>query len=147
MSGNGIRPNTLCSFFSQQMRWARGSTTLFTTKNFWTSNLTWFKYYKLAFAVRSIIYGSLLLRFWAKAKYGFNVQHVMVVQAYAYLTAIKDRLLGIELLWAASGNRKAHKRNKYRNMGILYWLWTIVNFGGVVAAVTYYWLLSRDQAP
>ncbi|KAL2181164.1 uncharacterized protein P884DRAFT_304024, partial [Thermothelomyces heterothallicus CBS 202.75] len=102
----------------------------------------WFKYYKLAFAVRSIIYGSLLLRFWAKAKYGFNVQHVMVVQAYAYLTAIKDRLLGIELLWAASGDRKAHKRNKYRNMGILYWLWTIVNFGGVVAAVTYYWLLS-----
>jgi cellulose synthase/poly-beta-1,6-N-acetylglucosamine synthase-like glycosyltransferase len=36
----GICPNTPRSFFSQQMRWARGSTTLLTTKHFWTSNLT-----------------------------------------------------------------------------------------------------------
>ncbi|KAL2130109.1 hypothetical protein VTI74DRAFT_6888 [Chaetomium olivicolor] len=170
----GICPNTPRSFFSQQMRWARGSTTLLTTKHFWVSNLTvmqkicylcgllyysavslgifispipgtlllffrpeWFKYYNLAFAIPSIIYGSLLFRFWAKAKYGFNVQHVMVVQSYAYLTAIKDRLFGIELLWAASGDKKAHKSNKYRNMRILCWLWTIVSVGGVVAAVAY----------
>ncbi|KAK4123123.1 glycosyltransferase family 2 protein [Parathielavia appendiculata] len=170
----GICPNTPRSFFSQQMRWARGSTTLLTTKHFWVSNLTlmqkicylcgllyysavslgifispipgtlllyfrpeWFKYYNLAFAIPSIIYGSLLFRFWAKAKYGFNVQHVMVVQSYAYLTAIKDRLLGIELLWAASGDKKAHKSNKYRNMRILCWLWTIVSVGGMVSAVTY----------
>ncbi|KAG7291071.1 hypothetical protein NEMBOFW57_001081 [Staphylotrichum longicolle] len=170
----GICPNTPRSFFSQQMRWARGSTTLLTTKRFWVSKLTlmqkvcylcgllyysavslgifispipgtlllffrpeWFKYYNLAFAIPSIIYGSLLFRFWAKAKYGFNVQHVMVVQSYAYLTAIKDRLFGIELLWAASGDKKAHKSNKYRNMRILCWLWTIVSVGGVVAAVTY----------
>ncbi|KAK3295401.1 nucleotide-diphospho-sugar transferase [Chaetomium fimeti] len=170
----GICPNTPRSFFSQQMRWARGSTTLLTTKHFWVSNLTfmqkicylcgllyysavslgifispipgtlllflrpeWFKYYNLAFAIPSIIYGSLLFRFWAKAKYGFNVQHIMVVQSYAYLTAIKDRLFGIELLWAASGDKKAHKSHKYRNMRILCWLWTIVSVGGVIAAVTY----------
>lgn len=36
----GICPNTPRSFFSQQMRWARGSTTLLTTKHFWTSNLS-----------------------------------------------------------------------------------------------------------
>jgi cellulose synthase/poly-beta-1,6-N-acetylglucosamine synthase-like glycosyltransferase len=36
----GICPNTPRSFFSQQMRWARGSTTLLTTKHFWVSNLT-----------------------------------------------------------------------------------------------------------
>ncbi|KAK4237943.1 hypothetical protein C8A03DRAFT_15562 [Achaetomium macrosporum] len=171
----GICPNTPRSFFSQQMRWARGSTTLLTTKHFWVSNLTfmqkvcylcgllyysavslgifvspipgtlllffrpeWFKYYNLAFAIPSLVYGSLLFRFWAKAKYGFNVQHVMVVQSYAYLTAIKDRLFGIELLWAASGDKSAHKKtNKYRNMRILCWLWTLVSVGGVVAAVTY----------
>lgn len=36
----GICPNTPRSFFSQQMRWARGSTTLLTTTHFWTSRLT-----------------------------------------------------------------------------------------------------------
>lgn len=171
----GICPNTPRSFFSQQMRWARGSTTLLTTKHFWTSNLSfiqkvcylcgllyysavslgifispipgtlllifrpeWFKYYNLAFAIPSIIYGSLLFRFWAKAKYGFNVQHVMIVQSYAYLTAIKDRLFGIELLWAASGDKKAHKKsNKFRNMRLLCWFWTILTIGGVISAVTY----------
>ncbi|KAK4099017.1 glycosyltransferase family 2 protein [Parathielavia hyrcaniae] len=177
----GICPNTPRSFFSQQMRWARGSTTLLTTKHFWTSNLTfmqklcylcgllyysavslgifispipgtlllyfrpeWFKYYNLAFAIPSIIYGSILFRFWAKAKYGFNVQHVMVVQSYAYLTAIKDRLFGIELLWAASGDKKAHKSHKYRNMRILCWLWTIISVGGMVSAVTYRILTGFD---
>ncbi|KAK3985200.1 nucleotide-diphospho-sugar transferase [Cladorrhinum sp. PSN332] len=176
----GICPNTPRSFFSQQMRWARGSTTLLTTKHFWVSNLTimqkvcylcgllyysavslgifispipgtlllifrpeWFKYYNLAFAIPSIIYGSLMFRFWAKAKYGFNVQHIMVVQSYAYLTAIKDRLFGIELLWAASGDKKAHKKtNKFRNMRILCWLWTILTMGGMISAVT--WRLVND---
>ncbi|KAK5659672.1 hypothetical protein OQA88_880 [Cercophora sp. LCS_1] len=170
----GICPNTPRSFFSQQMRWARGSTTLLTTKRFWVSNLTlmqkicylcgllyysavslgifispvpgtlllvfrpeWFKYYNLAFAIPSIVYGSLVFRFWAKAEYGFNVQHVMVVQSYAYLTAIKDRLFGIELLWAASGDKRAHKSNKYRNMRLLCWFWTILATGGMVAAVSY----------
>ncbi|KAK1833592.1 hypothetical protein QBC39DRAFT_389826 [Podospora conica] len=170
----GICPNTPRSFFSQQMRWARGSTTLLTTTHFWTSRLTlmqkvcylcgllyysavslgifispipgtlllvlrpeWFKYYNLAFAIPSIVYGGIVFRYWSRATYGFNVQHVMVVQSYAYLTAIKDRLFGIELLWAASGDKKAHKSNKYRNMRLLCWAWTIVALGGMVAAVTY----------
>ncbi|KAK0630911.1 nucleotide-diphospho-sugar transferase [Bombardia bombarda] len=170
----GICPNTPRSFFSQQMRWARGSTTLLTTKHFWTSNLTlmqkicylcgllyysavslgifispipgiillvarpeWFKYYNLAFAIPSIAYGAIVFRYWAKASYGFNVQHIMVVQSYAYLTAIKDRLFGIELLWAASGDKKAHKSNKFRNMRILCWIWTLTTVGGMIAAVTY----------
>lgn len=97
----------------------------------------WFKYYNLAFAIPSIVYGSIIFRFWAKASYGFNVQHAMVIQSYAYLTAIKDRLFGIELLWAASGDKKAHKSNKYRNMRILCGCWTITTLGGMIAAVTY----------
>ena len=98
----------------------------------------WFKYYNLAFAIPSIVYGAVVFRYWAKASYGFNVQHVMIVQSYAYLTAIKDRLFGIELLWAASGDKKAHKSsNKYRNMRLLCWFWTTVSVGGMVAAVVY----------
>jgi hypothetical protein len=97
----------------------------------------WFKYYNLAFAIPSIVYGAVVFRYWAKAEYGFNVQHVMVVQSYAYLTAIKDRLFGIELLWAASGDKKAHKSNKFRNMRVLCWLWTILTLGAMIAAVAY----------
>lgn len=97
----------------------------------------WFKYYNLAFAIPSLVYGLLVFRFWAKASYGMNVQHIMLIQSYAYLTAIKDRLFGIELLWAASGDAKAHKSHKYRNMRLLCWGWTIIVTGGMVSAVVY----------
>lgn len=174
----GVCPPTPRSFFSQQMRWARGSTTLLTNGHFWVSNLTfvqkicylcgflyysavslgifispipgilllwfrpeWFKYYNLAFAIPSIVYGLIVFRFWAKASYTMNVQHVMLIQSYAYLTAIKDRLFGIELMWAASGDAKAHKSNKYRNMRILCWIWTILCTGGMISAVT--WRLTH----
>ena len=36
----------------------------------------WFKYYNLAFAIPSIVYGLLVFRLWAKASYGMNVQHI-----------------------------------------------------------------------
>ncbi|KAJ9157612.1 Cellulose synthase catalytic subunit [Pleurostoma richardsiae] len=170
----GVCPPTPRSFFSQQMRWARGSTTLLTNPHFWKSNLSliqkicylcgffyysavslsifispipgifllffrpeWFKYYNLAFAIPSIVYGIVVFRFWAKAKYGMNVQHIMVIQSYAYLTAIKDRIFNIELLWAASGDAKAHKSNKYRNMRLLCIGWTLLVFFGMVAAVSF----------
>ncbi|EFX02832.1 glycosyl transferase [Grosmannia clavigera kw1407] len=171
----GVCPPTPRSFFSQQMRWARGSTTLLTNKHFWTSNLTlmqkicymcgffyysaislsiftspipgifvlafresWFRFYNLAFAIPSILYGLFVFRIWAKASYGLNVQHIMLIQSYAcYLTAIKDRLFGIELLWAASGDAKAHKSHKYRNMRILCWIWTLLTFGGMVGVVSW----------
>ena len=97
----------------------------------------WFKYYNLAFAIPSLVYGLVVFRIWAKAKYGMNVQHVMHIQSYAYLTAIKDRLFGVELLWAASGDAKAHKSNKYRNMRILCWLWTILIQGSLIGAVVW----------
>lgn len=36
----GVCPPTPRAFFSQQMRWARGSTTLLTNGHFWVSKLT-----------------------------------------------------------------------------------------------------------
>ncbi|KAK3081424.1 hypothetical protein LTS18_006806 [Coniosporium uncinatum] len=127
----GICPDTPRAFFSQQMRWCMGSTTLLTNPDFWRSNLSvvqkvcylcgmmyysavslsifispipgilllWvrpamFKYYNLAFALPSVLYGLFLFRAWAKARYGLAVQYIMVVQSFAYLNAIKDRLFG-----------------------------------------------------
>lgn len=95
----------------------------------------WFKAWNLAYAVPSIIYGVVIFKVWTKASYGFAVQHVMVIQAYAYFTAIKDRIFNIELLWAASGDSKAHKSNKYRNMRILCWVWTVTVTGSMAGVV------------
>ncbi|OCL04604.1 glycosyltransferase family 2 protein [Glonium stellatum] len=170
----GVCPDTPRSFFSQQMRWCMGSTTLLSNPEFWKSNMSFiqkvcymcgmmyysavalsifispvpgilllwfrpefFKYYNLAFAIPSILYGILLFHFWAKAHYGFNVQHIMVIQSYAYLNAIKDKIFGKALMWVPTGDAKAHKSNKYRNMRILCWLWTLIILGGLASAVTY----------
>lgn len=95
------------------------------------------KYYNLAFAIPSIFYSIIAMRCWAKASYGFNVQHVMVIQSYAYLTAIKDRLFGRALAWVPSGDVKAHKNNKYRNMRLLAICWTLTIMGLLIAGVVY----------
>jgi cellulose synthase/poly-beta-1,6-N-acetylglucosamine synthase-like glycosyltransferase len=170
----GICPDTPRAFFSQQMRWCMGSTTLLTNPDFWKSDLSviqkicylsgmmyysatalgifinplpgillmWFrpeflKYYNLAFALPSLLYSLIAIRMWAKAKYSIHVQYIMAIQQYAYLTAIKDRLFGTALAWVPSGDTKAHKNNKYRNMRILAWCWTITYDAFLISGVTY----------
>ncbi|KAH7333127.1 nucleotide-diphospho-sugar transferase [Rhexocercosporidium sp. MPI-PUGE-AT-0058] len=170
----GVCPDTPHAFFSQQMRWCMGSTTLLTNPDFWKSKLTivqklcymsgmmyysaisisifinpipgilllwvrpeFFKYYNLAFAAPSVVYSLIAFRFWAKAKYGLNVQFIMVIQSYAYLTAIKDRLFGRALAWVPSGDNASHRNNKYRNMRILAWCWIFTYLGALIAALVY----------
>ncbi|KAF2498285.1 hypothetical protein BU16DRAFT_536336 [Lophium mytilinum] len=170
----GVCPDTPRSFFSQQMRWCMGSTTLLSNPKFWKSKLTfiqkvcylcgfmyysavalsifispipgilllwfrpiYFKYYNLAFAIPLIVYGLVVFHFWAKASFGFNVQHIMVIQSYAYLTAIKDKIFGKTLIWVPTGDAKAHKSNKYRILCICCWMWTLTVLGALVGAVTY----------
>ncbi|KKY29116.1 putative glycosyl transferase family 2 [Phaeomoniella chlamydospora] len=175
----GICPDNPRAFFSQQMRWCMGSTTLLTNPEFWTSRLglvqkvcylcgmmyysamalsiflapipgifllwlrpEFFKYYNLAFALPSILYGLITFRIWAKASYGINVQFIMIIQSYAYLTAIKDRLFGRALAWVPSGDNKSHRNNKYRNMRILCCCWMMTVTGGLASGVTYRILLG-----
>ncbi|KAF4552211.1 Hypothetical protein D9617_10g071910 [Elsinoe fawcettii] len=170
----GICPDNPRAFFSQQMRWCMGSTTLLSNKEFWKSSLTfkqkacylcgmmyytamalsifisplpgvlliWFRpqyfvYYNLAFAIPSILYGLCCLRVWAKASYGINVQYIMLIQSYAYLNAVKDRVLGKGLAWAPSGDNKSHKNNKYRNMRILCIMWSLAITGALASGMTY----------
>ena len=102
-----------------------------------------FKYYNLFFAVPSLIYGTLVLRFWARANYNLNVQFANVIMAYAYINSIKDRVMGNALNWAASGDAKAHRNNKYRNMRLLAWAWTIAHNTALVTAVA--WRLARGM--
>lgn len=170
----GVCPDSPRAFFSQQMRWCMGSTTLLSNPDFWKSNLSliqkicylcgfmyysacalnifvsplpgvlliwtrpeFFKYYNIFFAVPSLITTMVMMRCWAKARYGLNVQHIMIIQNYAYLTTIKDKILGRGLAWAPSGDAKAHKNNKYRNMRILAWTWLLTWFGALIAGMIY----------
>ncbi|KAF2153687.1 glycosyltransferase family 2 protein [Myriangium duriaei CBS 260.36] len=170
----GVCPDNPRAFFSQQMRWCMGSTTLLTNPEFWHSRLSWvqkvcylcgmmyysamalsiflsplpgvlllwfrpefFRYYNLAFAAPSVIYGLAAFHLWAKASYGVNVQYIMVIQSFAYLNALKDKLFGQALQWAPSGDNKAHKNNKYRNMRILCCLWMFTVTGFMAAGMGY----------
>jgi hypothetical protein len=96
-----------------------------------------FKYYNIFFAVPSVFYGVLVFRLWAKSNWSLDVVYCNVVMQYAYLNSIKDRIVGQRLIWAASGDNRAHKNNKYRNMRILACVWTIIHNGLLVGAVTY----------
>lgn len=97
----------------------------------------WVKVWNIAFALPSFIYGLIIIPLWAKSRYPCNVQQVMTVQSYAYLCAIKDRVFSIDAPWAVSGDSKAHKSNKYRNMRIFAWLWMIVVTGAMAGLVTW----------
>jgi hypothetical protein len=61
----------------------------------------------------------------------------MVIQNFAYLNAIKDKIIGRKLEWVATFDTKAHKGNKYRNMRIFAWIWWLMVLGGLCSAVTW----------
>lgn len=62
------------------------------------------RYYNLAFALPSIIYGLLIFKFWAYNSHSLATEQIHVLQAYAYLFGIKDRILGKTHEWVASGS-------------------------------------------
>ena len=96
-----------------------------------------FKYYNLAFAIPSLIYSLVCFRLWAKASFNLNVQFIMVIQTYAYFTAVKDRLFGRALAWVPTGDAKGHKNHKYRNMRIMACVWFLMVQTALISGVTY----------
>jgi cellulose synthase/poly-beta-1,6-N-acetylglucosamine synthase-like glycosyltransferase len=179
----GVSPDTPQAFFSQQMRWCAGSTTLLTNPDFWKSRLSviqkicflsgmmyytaaalmtflvplpgllmiWLNpglvmWFNFAYAFPSLIYSVIIFRLWSRQMYNFNVNFVFVIQQYAYLMAVKDRILGTTASWVPSGDTQSHVKgekkkkaggnNKYRNMRILCCVWVWGTTGGMIAGVT-----------
>jgi hypothetical protein len=81
--------------------------------------LCMFRLRSLDAVVPSLGYGLLASRMRARASYGTNVQHIMMIQSYPYLNATKYRLLRNGSAWALSGDNKSHRNNRYRHMRIL----------------------------
>jgi hypothetical protein len=69
--------------------------------------LMWFRiefllYYNLAFAIPSLMYGWFIYRVWGRSSHALTVQFIGVIQQYAYLSALKDRLVGTSFAWVPS---------------------------------------------
>jgi hypothetical protein len=91
--------------------------------------LIWFRigllnYYNLCFAIPSILYGLVVFRLWSRTNYSLAVAQVGVIQQYAYLSAMIDRVVGTSFEWVPSGEGKAHKSNRYRNYRLFPISWT-----------------------
>ncbi|KAF2769013.1 nucleotide-diphospho-sugar transferase [Teratosphaeria nubilosa] len=95
------------------------------------------KYYNLFFAFPSLMMGLVVIRCWARSRYTQSVQYSQVIMAYAYVNSFWDRFYGTKLDWVPSGDSKAHRNNRYRNMRILAWGWTIAHNTLLITGATY----------
>ncbi|KAJ7275847.1 nucleotide-diphospho-sugar transferase [Mycena rebaudengoi] len=177
----GISPDTAKAYFSQQMRWCSGSTTLLSNPEFWKSKLTIVQklcfltgmlfytasavllllnplpallmlafqpghilYYNFVFVIPALIDAFIIFRLWSRQRYNLNVNFVYVIQQYAYLMALKDKLFNTTAAWVPSGDTKAHEgakvkggNNKYRNSRILCAFWVYSTTAGAIVGSTF----------
>ncbi|KAG7007180.1 hypothetical protein G7Y79_00011g030780 [Physcia stellaris] len=97
----------------------------------------YFRYYYMFFAIPSLLLEVLAYKLWARGRYTLSVQYARLIQSYAYLHAIWDILAGKKLSWMPSGDGKAHRDHRYRNMRILAWAWEIIHACVLIPACVY----------
>jgi hypothetical protein len=103
------------------------------------------KYYNLAFALPSIIYGLLVFRLWARSTHSLAVQYIRVVQSYAYLSGLSRLVFGTISDWVPTGDTKSHTTNHYRNMRVLAICWTFAFQGAFISGCAYRILLGSAE--
>ncbi|KAJ7121582.1 nucleotide-diphospho-sugar transferase [Mycena epipterygia] len=94
-------------------------------------------YYNFVFVIPALINSIIVFRLWSRQSYNSNVNFVYVIQQYAYLMALEDKLFNTTALWVPSGDSKAQAgmgkvkggNNKYRNSRILCAVVTYSSFG------------------
>ena len=97
-----------------------------------------FKYYNLFFAFPCLILGFLGSKLWARGRYPVSVLYADRILAFACLQGIWDFLTGNNAGWKPSGGAStAQKNDRYRNMRILAWGWTITHEIALIAAAVY----------
>ena len=97
-----------------------------------------FKYYNLFFAFPCLILGFFATKVWARGRYPVSALYADRILAFACLQGIWDLITGNNAGWRPSGgNSTAKKNNRYRNMRILAWGWTITHETALIAAAAY----------
>ncbi|KAJ7236601.1 nucleotide-diphospho-sugar transferase [Mycena haematopus] len=100
-------------------------------------------YYNFVFVVPSLIDNIIVFRLWSRQSYNFNCNFVYIIQQYAYMMAIKDKLFGTTALWVSSGDNKSHGgktkggNNKYRNSRLLCAFWVYSCTAATIALSTF----------
>ncbi|CAM9372111.1 unnamed protein product [Ectocarpus sp. 4 AP-2014] len=109
--------------------------------------LIWFKpeavlWFNISFALPSILFGYVGMRFWAKQPYDFCCQRVKVIQSYAHLYALKDKIMNTTIPWVPTGGGASSRSSSqaYESSVKLMLVWTmmytLLTVGGAAWRVT-----------
>ncbi|CAN0201179.1 unnamed protein product, partial [Pylaiella littoralis] len=94
--------------------------------------LIWFKpeavlWFNISFAVPSIIFGFVIMRFWAKQPYDLSCQRVKIIQSFSHLYALKDKLMNTSVPWIPTGGGASSRSSSqaYDSSVKLMLVWTM----------------------
>ena len=97
-------------------------------------------YYNICFAIPSMLFSSIIMRFWSKQGYPFNANRIRIIQYYAHLFAIKDKFFKTQIPWIPSGAQKGSFKSSdksYDKMIKFMVLWQSFLLIMVIASCTY----------
>jgi cellulose synthase/poly-beta-1,6-N-acetylglucosamine synthase-like glycosyltransferase len=66
--------------------------------------------WNFAFAIPSLLFGTLFMSAWSKSPWGFYTQRARIVQGYSHLFAMIDKLTGNLMPWQATGASSSRQR-------------------------------------
>jgi hypothetical protein len=87
-------------------------------------------WYNIAFAIPSIVFTQLVMRWWCKQTLWMERHLCETVQNYAHLYAIRDKLMGSIL--APTGGSRAKKSARFQSARLLCGIWTLLYSGALV---------------
>jgi cellulose synthase/poly-beta-1,6-N-acetylglucosamine synthase-like glycosyltransferase len=82
------------------------------------------KWFNIGFAIPSLIGSTLVAFFWSKQKYGLFVNKVRIIQYYAHLYAVKDKLLNTQVGWIPTGGKATKSKSRFDSAKSLMIVWT-----------------------
>lgn len=106
--------------------------------------LVWVKphgvfWYNTAFTLPSIIFSGVVMRLWCKQSYNVYATKVKIVQFYAHLFAIKDKLRNSMLEWVPTGT--VTNTGRFKSAQRLCGVWTFTSCALVLAGCA--WRISQ----
>jgi cellulose synthase/poly-beta-1,6-N-acetylglucosamine synthase-like glycosyltransferase len=107
--------------------------------------LVWIKpngvfWYNTAFTIPSIVFSGVVMRLWCKQYYSVYATKVKIVQFYAHLYAIKDKLRNSMLEWVPSGGGNT-TTSRFLSAQILCGIWTFLTCALTLAGAS--WRISQ----
>lgn len=85
-------------------------------------------WYNLAFSVPSLVYGTVIMALWSKARFGWYAPRVRIVGYYAHVFALIDKLRDTAVAWVPTGAAK--KISRFDSFKKLMFAWmSLITFG------------------